>query len=520
MAYWWSNALVYQLYPRSFQDSNGDGIGDIQGVIQRLPVLSELGLNTLWLSPVYPSPQVDFGYDISNYTDVDPLFGSLNDLKMLIQEARNYRIRIMMDGVFNHCSAKHPWFLESIDPKSEKHHWFHWAKAPPNNWGSVFGGAAWSQHPKNGLYYLHTFDRHQPDFNWANPQVREAILSAMTFWFDLGILGFRLDVFNCYAKAEGYPNNPPHPIWWRRLGGVFYPYIGQRHVYDRDVVALHSHLAELRQLADRYDAVLLGETLDEVFQYDKAASYVNECALHSAFNFRLLHSSWQASAFKAAIQAWLSDLSSDQVPVWAFSNHDFPRLATRWGKERVRGALALLFFLPGVPVLYNGDELGMTDGKLRRDQIQDPPGQKFWPFYKGRDGCRTPLYWDDTENAGFTTGRPWLPINPEAQTAHQKAQAADPTSVWNWTRRLLQIRKQHPELATAPLRWCEEDDLLLHFWRDATEEWHFFLNMGRKPYPIKQAGTCVLTGKIIQAGDLLAPSEGLCLQIKKPSLQQ
>lgn len=520
MASWWPAAVVYQVYPRSFQDSNGDGIGDINGLIQRLPTLEKLGVNTIWLSPIFPSPQVDFGYDISDYCDVDPIFGSLDDFSRLIEAAKLRGIRVMMDGVFNHTSASHPWFMDSLDPTHPRHSWYHWAETVPNNWGSIFGGSAWSRHPSNGLYYLHSFDPKQPDLNWRNPEVRQAIRSVLRFWFELGVAGFRLDVFNCYAKSENHPNNPPHSDWWRRVLGYFYPYIGQKHVHDRDVDSLHQYLREIRAVADEYDAVLLGETLDEEFKYEKAATYVNANALHGAFHFRLLHSKWSHTHFRTAIQAWLEALDDGQRPVWALSNHDFPRLASRWGDTAVKGSLALLFMLPGVPVLYNGDELGMRDGHIKRREIQDPPGKKHWPFYKGRDGCRTPIYWDSTSNAGFTEGRPWLPLNPEASTAHCERQQNDPSSVWNWTRHLIQLRQSNPDWVDSPLKWQVSSSSMLHFYRDGDLEWHFLLNMGQKPCAVGIAGVCKLTNRSVAPDDQLKPYEVLCIPIKKPSRLQ
>ncbi|MEC8381302.1 MAG: alpha-amylase family glycosyl hydrolase [Myxococcota bacterium] len=520
MASWWPTSVVYQIYPRSFQDSNGDGVGDINGIIRRLPILDRLGVTALWLSPVYPSPQNDFGYDVSDYVEVDPVFGTLEQLKDLINAAKSRGIRVMMDGVFNHTSNLHPWFLDSLDPTHRKHSWYHWCDTVPNNWGSVFGGSAWSLHPSNGMYYLHSFASQQPDLNWRNPEVREAILSVLRFWFELGISGFRLDVFNCYAKAIHYPDNPPNPIWWRRLLGHAYPYIGQMHVNDRDVLDLHGYLNEMRIVADQYDAVLLGETLDEAFQYDNAAKYVNPYALHGAFHFRLLHSKWSCDAFKEAIDAWILQLDEGQLPVWALSNHDFPRLATRWGKTAVKGALALLFMLPGVPVLYNGDELGMRDGRLKRRDIKDPPGKKYWPFFKGRDGCRTPLYWDSSTHAGFTEGEPWLPLNPESIVSHCVQQQNDSESIWNWTRKLIQLRQSNPDWVTASLKWHETPTSLLHFVREGQVDWHFMLNMGRKPYPIEVSGVCQMTNQIVKVGDQLAPNEVLCIPVKRPNLEQ
>ena len=301
----------------------------------------------------------------------------------------------MMDGVFNHNSASHPWFVDSVVHAHPKHNWYHWADTVPNNWGSIFGGSAWSRHPSNGLYYLHSFDPQQPDLNWRNPEVRIAICSVLRFWFELGVAGFRLDVFNCYAKSENHPNNPPHSTGG--VGSVLSLHWAKACPRQR-CGSLHEYLSEIRAGADEYDAVLLGETLDEEFKYEKAATYVNANALHGVIQAAYLK--WSHTDLKHSGLA--EALDDGERPVWALSNADFP-VGQSMGDTAVKGSLVLLFMPLGF-VLYNGDELGMRDGHIKRREIQDPPGKKHWPFYKGRDGCRTPIYWDASTNAGFTEG--------------------------------------------------------------------------------------------------------------------
>lgn len=515
---WWKQAVVYQIYPRSFQDSNDDGIGDIKGLISRLGVLSELGVNTIWCSPLYPSPQKDFGYDISNYKDIDPIFGNLEDFDCLILALKSKNIRLIMDGVFNHTSDQHPWFQSALDPLDSHHEWYHWAKEKPNNWSSAFGGAAWTKHPSNNLYYLHSFAKEQPDLNWANPEVRKAVHEVMNFWLDKGVSGFRLDVFNCYAKDPERKSNPTHSAWWRRAAGIFYPYIGQNHIHDRDVPALHGYLKELREVVKVHNAILVGETLDESFVYDKAADYVSDAALHSAFNFRLLHSQWGAKEFQGAISSYLDALGADQIPCWAMSNHDFPRMATRWGQENVKAALLLLFALPGVPFLYSGDEIGMKDGRLKRHQIRDPIGRKYWPFFKGRDGCRTPMQWSNSPFAGFSTVKPWLPVNSDVSERNVCMQRKVNSSIWNWTKVLIHLRLSTPGLRSGSCEWVTDTPDRLHLCRTfKTERWEIIINMGKKNQDIVHSGELILRSCSSSNVSKIVPSEARLYWLKTPT---
>ena len=455
--------VVYQIYPRSFQDSDGDGIGDLRGIIRRLDYLADLGVDALWLSPIQPSPDRDFGYDISDYCAVDPIFGDLQIFDELAAGVRSRGMQLVLDLVVNHSSDQHPWFRQRPE-------WYIWAEQP-NNWASVFGGSGWTWDERRQQHYFHSFLPSQPDLNWHEPALRQAIADVMRFWLERGVDGFRLDVFNCYYKDAQLRDNP------RRLhpAGLVYEYLGQRHVYDRDRPELAQALSMMRQLMDEEPGrFLVGETLDEDPDYARAASYVGPDKLHMAFNFRLLRSRWSAPVFRQAILAWSGQAD---WPTWVLSNHDFPRHFTRhcgtWGGgrhglARARLCAILLFCLRGSPFLYYGEELGMAEGRIPFSRLQDPPGRRFWPFYRGRDGCRTPMQWDEGPQAGFSTVEPWLPVNPDWREKNVAAQQEDPGSVLSTYRDLIRLRKRHPALHSGPMQLGEEHPQLLSWTRDET----------------------------------------------------
>lgn len=440
MTDWWRNGAVYQIYPRSYQDSDGDGIGDLRGIERRLDHVAALGVDAIWLSPVHPSPQADFGYDVADYRGVDPVFGSLADLDALIAAAHHRGLKVLLDGVFNHTSDQHPWFVESRSSRTNpKRDWYLWRDRIPNNWASTFGGPAWSHDAATDAWYLHSFLPAQPDLNWRHEPVVDAVCDVLRYWFERGVDGFRLDVFNCYLKDPELRTNPRrwHP------GGLLYGFIGQHHVHDRDQPDLGAALGRMRAVAHEFGALLVGETLDERFHYDRAASYVGAGQLHQAFHFALLHSRWTTAALAAAIRRQIESLPPDGWPTWVLSNHDFRRHPTRWGggDARAKAAAVLALTLPGTPYLYYGEEIGMVEGRLTRDQIVDPPGRRFWPFFKGRDGARTPMQW--TADGGFTTGAPWLPVNPDVVTRNAASQMEDPRSILATYRAVLALRRIH-----------------------------------------------------------------------------
>jgi alpha-glucosidase len=457
---WWQHGIIYQIYPRSFADSNGDGIGDLNGITGRLDYLANLGIDAIWLSPIYPSPDADFGYDISDYCAVDPKFGTLADFDHLLEEAHARGIRIVLDLVLNHTSDQHPWFIESRSSRDNpKRDWYLWGDpspngGPPNNWYSVFGGPGWEPDPTTGQSYFHMFYKQQPDVNWRNPQVRQAMLDVFRFWLERGVDGFRLDVFNAYFKHPELANNPvifPVPI---------YGFAGQRHVNDIDQPDMIPLLQEIRTLLDSYftpgrERYAVGETF--MGGAEKAAYYSGPDRLHAAFNFDFLHSRWSAHALMDRVQRWEHYLGPDTWPNYVLNNHDVSRTGTRLRRPfadpeddaRLKIAAALLLTLRGTPFIYYGEEIGMRDIPLRsKAEVLDPIGKQFWPLMKGRDGCRAPMQWSAAPNAGFTTpgARPWLPVHADAAQRNVDAQRADPRSLFNTYRRLIALRRAHPVL--------------------------------------------------------------------------
>ncbi|MGB9521780.1 MAG: alpha-amylase family glycosyl hydrolase, partial [Anaerolineales bacterium] len=396
---WWRDGIIYQLYPRSFYDSNQDGIGDLPGIISHLDYLAELGIDAIWLSPFYPSPDKDFGYDISDHCAVDHRFGTLEDFDQLVEQAHRRNLRVILDLVLNHTSNEHAWFLESRQNRSNpKADWYIWQDGIPNNWQSVFGGRAWTFDTQRGQYYYHMFLAEQPDVNWRNPEVRKAQLDVARFWLDRGVDGFRLDVFNVYFKDEKLRSNPA------TLG--LRAFDRQRHIYDTDQPEMIPLLQELRAILDRYpDRYAVGETF--LSSTEKIARYVGKERLHAAFDFTFLESAPQPRKWLQAILNWEKLWQEYQIwPNYVLSNHDNPRAATRYTKgedDRLLKVLMMfLLTLRGTPFLYYGEEIGMRDVPLKRQEILDPPGKKYWPIYKGRDGCRAPMQWDNGQYGGFS----------------------------------------------------------------------------------------------------------------------
>ena len=510
---WWKHGVVYQIYPRSFfslirgDDEGGKGvlgidrpcatsggggrIGTLLGIRAKLDYIDALGVAAIWLSPVQPSPNADFGYDQSNYCDVDPTLGSKRDFKDLVTECHERGIRVILDGVFNHTSDQHAWFAESRRSKtSSKRDWYVWRKEIPNNWKANFGGGAWTRDSKfTGEYYLHSFLPTQPDLNWRNPEVVAAVLESMKYWLDIGVDGFRLDVFNCYFKDEKLRSNPRR---WDPLGlagAALFPFISQHHIHDRDQVGdMLRVLKQMRCLIDKKPGrMLVGETLDETFLYKNAAQYCGRDKLNLAFNFRLLHASWGATSFRKAILQWTRALGKGW-PTWVVSNHDMRRHASRWGvrsrkttDERMKLVALLLMTLRGTPFLYYGEELGMRDASVPKCKIVDPPGVRYWPFYKGRDGCRTPMQWDGSMYGGFSNGNPWMVLNKDAAVRNVKRQSEDNGSVLGTYRDVIALRKRHKVLQTGSMDIPEENEKsLLVFYRKSKQRVAIILNFGRR----------------------------------------
>jgi alpha-glucosidase len=450
---WWQTGVIYQIYPRSFNDSDGDGVGDLQGIIDRLDYLNDgtpdsLGVDAIWISPIYPSPMADFGYDVANYVDIDPLFGDLKTFDRLLAEAHQRGLRVILDFVPNHTSDEHPWFMESRSSRNNpRRDWYIWRDAqpdgsPPNNWASMFGGGAWTWDERTGQYYLHLFHAKQPDLNWRNPAVKAPMLDGMRFWLDRGVDGFRIDVIGYLVKDAQFRDNPvrsglnhPNNLW-----------SGQDHVYDIDQPEVHDIIREFRALADSYgDRVLIGEVWavprSRWVQYYGAQLD----GLHLPFNFELLHLPWNADAFRASVDNLETALPAGAWPNYVLGSHDISRLATRFGEQAVRVAAMLLLTLRGTPTIYNGEEIGMKDGVIPLNRIRDPQGLNISPD-RSRDPCRTPFQWSAAPYAGFSNADPWLPVTADYTERNVEAQRPDSRSVLSLYRRLLHYRKARSTL--------------------------------------------------------------------------
>ena len=449
---WWETGVVYQIYPRSFQDSSGNGTGDLAGIITRLGYLANvLGVDALWISPFFPSPMKDFGYDVANYIDVDPLFGNLATFDRLLEEAHDHGLKIIIDWVPNHTSDEHPWFLDSRSSRQARHRdWYIWANAkpdgsPPNNWGSMFGGGAWERDQPTGQYYLHSFLREQPDLNWRNAETREAMYDTLRFWLDRGVDGFRIDVAHMIMKDPQLRDNPLREGY---DGPDEYSRLVHRH--DQRHLDMHGVFREINALLASYpgDRVAIGEVAPD--RWDRFVAYygTDGDGLHLPFNFDLIfNSQWDADVVRASIDGYEAALPSGAWPNHVLGNHDQPRLATRVGKDQARVGAMLLLTLRGTPTLYYGEELGMVDADIPPDRQLDPAAIN--DASQGRDGCRTPMQWDEGRHAGFTvqdTPAAWLPVNDDYRTNNVARGLTDPTSMLSLYRRLLALRKMTPAL--------------------------------------------------------------------------
>jgi alpha-glucosidase len=451
---WWKYSVFYHIYPISFQDSDGDGIGDIRGIMSRLDYLVALGVDAVWLSPVFRSPMVDGGYDISDYCDIDPLFGTLDDFRELLRLAHDKGIRVMMDLVMNHTSDQHAWFIESRSSvDNPKRDWYIWhtgrnGKAP-NNWRTNFLESAWRLDSATGQYYYHSFFREQPDLNWRNEEMKRAFFDNIRFWLDLGVDGFRLDVVNMIVKDRLLRNNP---LWFSAT------------VYNRNQPETYSIMREFRALLDAYPGTTsVGEVYVLPPGNPKLAAGFLGCGddmLHLAFDFSLLFCTWNARNYYRAIQAYYDALPSAGWPCFALSNHDMGRSLNRFGREKhaqekAKLLAVMLLTIKGTPFIYYGDELGMTNVPIRRRQIRDYYGKMIWPLYKGRDQGRTPMPWNDVEGGGFTSGKPWMPLHKDFHTINVESETADENSVLNAYRRLIALRKAMPTLQQGEITFTE-----------------------------------------------------------------
>lgn len=477
MSEWWRGGVIYQVYPRSFQDSNGDGIGDLPGIMRRLDHIASLGVDCVWLSPIFESPQEDMGYDVSNYVDVDRLFGTLEDFDALIERAHALGLKIIIDQVLSHTSDKHPWFRESrVNRTNARADWYVWADpnkdgTPPNNWPSVFGGRAWEWNPSRGQYYLHNFLTSQPDLNYHNPAVQEAALDVMRFWLERGVDGFRFDTANYYFHDLKLRNNPPakRP---EHLPYAVNPYDMQEHRYSKSQPENAEFYKRVRTLMDQFPGVTsVGEVGDSHRAVKLMAEYTaGTDRLHMCYSFEFLGPEFTAAHFRTRVDEFFK--AGGGWPCWSFSNHDVNRHMTRWAKHAVsaealaRQSAALLLTLRGSVCLYQGEELGLPEADILFEELTDPPGIRFWPEYKGRDGARTPMPWDAGKAPnGFTTGKPWLPVKPEHSALNVAGQNENPDSTLAFYRRILAWRRDHTALRNGEIKFFKTAEPVLAYRR-------------------------------------------------------
>ncbi len=454
--HWWQTGVIYQIYPRSFRDTNGDGIGDLPGITEKLDYLSDvLGVDAVWLSPFYPSPQADFGYDVADHCDVDPRFGTLADFDALLAAAHQRGLEVLVDFVPNHTSDQHPWFRAARSSRDDpRRDWYVWRDpkpdgSPPNNWLSVFGGSAWEWDQATGQYYLHSYLKEQPDLNWRNPAVEAAMLDVLRFWLDRGVDGFRIDVAHAILKDPELRDNPPNTS----PGGYHKPlgdYDTQLHLYDKNHPDVHHVYRRIRRLLDGYrpPRVSVGEM--HIYDWQKWVRYYGEQQdeLHMPQNFALLNTPWDADAVRASVDGLEAALPEGAWPNYVLNNHDEKRFVSRVGPAEARVAAVLLLTLRGTPTLYYGEELGMAETDVPPQRRQDPWGMRSLPEL-GRDGCRTPMPWDGSASAGFSAALPealWLPLHREHDRVNVARELEEPVSMLNLYRRLLATRRSSPAL--------------------------------------------------------------------------
>ncbi len=470
---WWKHGVIYHIYPRSFKDSNNDGIGDLPGIIEKLPYLVDLGVDAIWLSPIYPSPFKDSGYDISDYTAISQDYGDLSDFRLLLNLAHEAEIKVIMDLVMNHTSDQHPWFVESSSSiDNPKRDWYIWKKTKdtnqPNNWKSAFGKSAWEFHEPTQAYYLHSFFKEQPDLNWRKKDMRIQFFKEIEFWLNLGVDGFRLDVINLLGKDRKLRNNP----------SIFRFLFMEKSWFNRNRPRSYKIVKKLRKLIDKYpNRVLIGEIYNPPpGDSQLVASYLGngKDSLHMAFDFSLFFKRWEAKKFYKSIEKLQNEIPSKAWPCYVLSNHDLSRGINRFGKnkfEKARVAAMLLLTLRGTPFVYYGEELGMTNISLKRDAIVDPLGKRFWPLYKGRDKSRSPMQWNASIHGGFSYQTPWLPVNENYAFVNVEDQLNIPTSMLNTYKAIIKLRKKSKSLQKG--KWkplIKGDDQIIAYFRTNKDE--------------------------------------------------
>ena len=509
MSEWWRGAVIYQVYPRSFQDSKGDGIGDLNGITNRLPHIASLGVDAVWLSPVFTSPMKDMGYDVSNYKDIDPSFGSLADFDALIARAHALGLKIIIDQVLSHTSDKHLWFHESRKNRhNEFADWYVWAEpkpdgSPPNNWPSVFGGSAWEWEPRRRQYYLHNFLIEQPDLNMHNPAVQEAILDIMRFWLARGVDGFRLDTVNYYFHDLALRDNPPNPDM-KPSDTPAEIYGWQSHEYSKNRPENIAFLRKMRATTDEFDArMMVGEVGDSGdIGIRLMADYTRGTGLlHMCYNFEMLGPKFGARHFRHIIEGFQKG-AADGWPSWSFSNHDVPRHVTRWqahGKDAdalAKLSVALLMSFEGTIGIYQCEELGLPEAELAYQELTDPPGLRFWPEVKGRDGCRTPMVWESASpHGGFSSATPWLPVKGPHLEKAVDLQEGQADSVLNAYRTIIAFRKSSPALQRGRTAFIDLPEPVLAFHRMVDDQViTCVFNLSAKPVDVKLSGDYLLEG--------------------------
>jgi alpha-glucosidase len=529
---WWQYGIVYQIYPRSFQDSNDDGVGDLKGVMQRLDYLQWLGVTAIWISPIYPSPMADFGYDISDYKGIHPLFGNMDDFDALLEQAHQKNIRIILDLVPNHTSDQHPWFLESKSSKDNpKRDWYIWKDAledgaPPNNWLSVFGGPAWEWDESTGQYYYHAFLKEQPDLNWRNPEVQQAMLDVMRFWLEKGVDGFRVDVMWHMIKDEQFRDNPVNPDYQNHMA----TYEKLLPVYSTDQPEVHDIVYQMRAVLDSFDErMMIGEIYLPIH---KLVTYygIDNKGAHLPFNFMLLSLPWEAQRIASAIDEYEGALPNDAWPNWVLGNHDQQRITSRVGVQQSRVAAMLLLTLRGTPTIYYGEELGMRDVPIPPDEVQDPQGLNMPDKNLSRDPARTPMQWDNSEFGGFSQAEPWLRLSSTSKRVNVEIQKDDPYSHLALYSRLIQLRQSEPSLQWGDYKPVYSDQQALAYIRQAEGEKGFLivLNLSHRPSYItlphrKVSGKVVLSTSMEREGENisermeLSGDEGLIIELNDDS---
>ena len=481
---WWESGIIYQIYPRSFKDSNGDGIGDLRGIQSKLDYLEWLGIDAIWISPIFPSPMADFGYDVSDYTDIDPLFGTLAEFDALLADVHSRGMKLLLDYVPNHTSDRHPWFIDARSSRaSGKRDWYIWREpgrdgGPPNNWRANFGGSAWEWDEKTRQDYYHAFLKEQPDLNWRNPEVRRAMLDVLRFWLDRGVDGFRVDVMHHLVKDTEFRDNPPNPDWQPGMS----PYRELLTTYTADLPEVQNIVAQIRGVIEEYnDRMLVGEIylpVERLMAYYGASGQ----GAHLPFNFQLIRLPWRAKEIAQAIERYEALLPSYAWPNWVLGNHDKPRIASRAGAAQARIAAMLLLTLRGTPTMYYGDEIGMGDVPIPPDQVQDPFEKNVPGLGLGRDPVRTPMQWTGGDWADFSSAQPWLPLADDFKAVNVSAERDDSQSLLTLYRRLIALRRAEPVLSVGDYSALPSGDDVVAYMRKAGDRRLLIaLNFGVQP---------------------------------------